>query len=232
MEISLEPKESMRIAAAAPLRNQVADRMRLAIAEGTFRAGERLLEKDLCERLGVSRTSVREALRQLESEGLVATVPNKGPIVATIDLKDAENIYETRAVLEGLLGRLFARRGSQEMMFRLKQAFDEMARAYGTRDLSQMVAAKSELYAVLIEGAANDVAAAALRAIHIRAMQFRAMSLSQPGRADKSLAEVRRFVEAIMAHDEDEAWSAGVEHVRNAGGATLQMFRDRLTASS
>lgn len=217
----------MRVAGAMPLRDKVADRMRLAISEGTFQPGERLLERHLCELLGVSRTSVREALRQLESEGLVLNLPNKGPTVSSIDSTNFENIYETRAVLEGLIGRLFARRAPEDMMERLKAAFERMANAYAVGVVSDMVAAKSDLYTVLLEGAANDVAAAALRAIHIRAMHLRALSLSQPGRADKSIEEVRRFIELITQRDEEGAWAAAVEHIRNAGAATLSTLQVR-----
>ena len=223
--ISQDSKDSLRVAVAMPLRDKVADRMRMAISEGTFRPGERLRERDVCELLGVSRTSVREALRQLESEGLVLNLPNKGPTVSSIDSTNFENIYETRAVLEGLIGRLFARRAPEKVMERLKAAFERMAEAYAVGVVPDMVAAKSDLYTVLLEGAANDVAAAALRAIHIRAMHLRALSLSQPGRADKSIQEVRRFIELIAKRDEEGAWAAAVEHIRNAGAATLKTLR-------
>lgn len=215
----------MRVSGAVPLRDKVADRMRLAISEGTFQPGERLRERDLCELLGVSRTSVREALRQLETEGLVLNLPNKGPAVSSIDTKNFENIYETRAVLEGLICRLFARRASDEAMNQLQEAFDRMSNAYAVGAVPDMAAAKSELYTVLLDGAANDVAAAALRSIHIRAMHLRTLSLSQPGRADKSIQEVRRFIELIKQRDEEGACAAAIEHIQNAGAATLKTLQ-------
>ena len=81
---------------AAPLRQSVTESIRYAIAVGHFKGGDRLPERSLCEMTGVSRTLVREALRQLESEGLIEVVPNRGPIVARITIKQAEDIYQVR----------------------------------------------------------------------------------------------------------------------------------------
>ena len=92
------------------LRQQVLDVLRNAILEARFKPGDRLIERELCELTGVSRTSVREALRHLESEGLVRNIPNKGPTVATVGLEEAQQIYEMREALEGQAGRLFAQR--------------------------------------------------------------------------------------------------------------------------
>jgi DNA-binding GntR family transcriptional regulator len=83
------------------LRRQVENALREAIMSGRFHPGQRLIERELCENLGVSRTSIREALRQLEAEKLICIVPHKGPTVASISLKEAEELYALRSVLEG-----------------------------------------------------------------------------------------------------------------------------------
>ena len=92
---------------AAPLRLQVLDGLRRAIIEGRLAPGARLTERELTEMMGVSRTVIREALRQLETEGLIANVPNKGPVVRALSLAEAKDLYTIRAVLEGLAARLF-----------------------------------------------------------------------------------------------------------------------------
>src|SRR5271167_1412107 len=92
---------------AAPLRKQVLDELRQSIISGRLSPGERLVERELISMMGVSRTVIREALRQLESEGLVAIIPNKGPIVRTLTWEEAQDLYAIRAVLEGLAARLF-----------------------------------------------------------------------------------------------------------------------------
>src|SRR3954471_5166376 len=104
---------SMRVApVAAPVRSQVVETLRTAITSGRFAPGQRLVEKDLCDLLGVSRPSVREALRELESEGLINTIPNRGPLVSMLSARDAASIYEVRGVLEALAAKLFAQHAS------------------------------------------------------------------------------------------------------------------------
>lgn len=111
-------------AAAAPLRQQVVSAVRDAVAEGRYLPGERLVERELCELMGVSRTCLREALRELENDGIVTSVPNRGVIVSTIGLRDAREIYEMRAMLEGLLAERFARMASSAQLTALEQAVD------------------------------------------------------------------------------------------------------------
>lgn len=93
---------------AAPVREQVGSQLRQAIVSGQLAPGTRLIERELCTLLGVSRTSLREALRHLEGDGLVTNIPHKGMVVSTITWEEAEEIYEVRAVVEGLAGRLCA----------------------------------------------------------------------------------------------------------------------------
>src|SRR5208282_2451097 len=95
-----------------PLRNRVVERLRVAIREQLLPEGSRLVERQLCEMLGVSRTLVREALRQLEAEGLVTIIPHRGPSVARLDRATVKGIYEVRGVLEALAGRLFVERAT------------------------------------------------------------------------------------------------------------------------
>ena len=103
--------DSFKVArVAAPLRQSVIASLRSAIAAGRFKAGDRLTERDVCEMTGVSRTLVREAFRQLESEGLITVVPNRGPVVSRVTPEQAEGIYQVRRVLEGLASESSRRR--------------------------------------------------------------------------------------------------------------------------
>src|SRR6188768_4396301 len=92
---------------AAPLREQVIGALRAAILDFRLAPGQRLVERELIEQLGVSRTTVREALRELTSEGLVTVVPQKGAVVATPTLEDAIDLYDVRAALESLVVQRF-----------------------------------------------------------------------------------------------------------------------------
>src|ERR1700761_7225303 len=114
---------------AAPLRREIETRLRSAITGGRFQTGERLVERELCEMLGVSRPSLREALRQLEAEELVTLVPNRGPIVSEVSIDEAREIYEVRAMLEGLAARLFVRRASNADIAALRKALHELKKA-------------------------------------------------------------------------------------------------------
>src|SRR5688500_13786589 len=96
------------------VQQQAVERLRAAILAGVFKPGDRLVEADLCARLGVSRPSVREALRSLEAEGLVNIVPNRGPQIPVLTWQQAEEIYQVRALLEGEAAALCARRGARE----------------------------------------------------------------------------------------------------------------------
>ena len=89
----------------APIRTQVLDNLRLAIVERRLAPGQRLIERELVELTGVSRTSVREALRELAAEGLVTVIPNKGTVVTSVSAEEARQLYQVRSALEGLAGR-------------------------------------------------------------------------------------------------------------------------------
>src|ERR1700733_2859126 len=108
----MDPTEQVIASTAAPLRRRVEDALRQAIISGQFAPGDRLRERDLIELLKVSRTSLREALRQIEAEGLVALEPNRGPVVTTVTYEEVEEIYEVRSVLEAQACSGFAERGS------------------------------------------------------------------------------------------------------------------------
>ena len=109
MDKRAELQSTLRIEDVPTVRSRVAQKLREAIMSGTLKPGQRLVERELCEMTGVSRPSIREALRLLEADGLVTTVPHRGPVVSTISLDEAKQLYAARAVLEGFAGRECAR---------------------------------------------------------------------------------------------------------------------------
>ena len=206
---------------AAPVRQQVAASFRTAILNGRFQPGVRLMEKELCELTGASRTSVREALRQLETEGLVEVVPNKGPIVASISPEQARSIYEVRGALESLSGALFAKYASDEQMARLEVAVEQVANAYDRGDIGEILTTKDAFYAILLEGANNEIAASFLSMLQARISLLRRVSLSQPARLTASIEEIRAIMTALKKRDPDAAAAACRRHVENAADAAL-----------
>lgn len=216
---------SMRVQTLPGLREQVAERLRLAIATGKFPAGTRLIERELCEMMGVSRTSLREALRELQADGLITLQPNKGLSVTVVSEKTARSIYEVRAVLEGLAARQFARNATAAQMSALKQSVERLAEVYDNFSAESFIAAKTRFYDILLEGAGNEVAADMLRRIHTRVSQLRVVSLSSAERAQQSIRELRDFLDALEKRDEERAWQVCVAHVEAAAAAALKSIR-------
>jgi DNA-binding GntR family transcriptional regulator len=213
------------LVAAAPLRREIENRVRSAITEGRFQAGDRLIERELCEMLGVSRPSVREALRQLEAEELVALVPNRGPMVAAVSVNEAREIYEMRATLEGLAAQLFIRRAGKAEVARLREALRELSKAAPGRSSELLLDLKNKFYEILLNGCGNRVICRVLTQLHNRIRLLRAKTLA--GRTKTALVEIGRIVDAIERGDEQAAWRASVEHIERAAQVAIGALQKR-----
>ena len=209
------------VRSAAPLRHSVTENIRNAIAVGHFQPGERLPERELCEMIGVSRTLVREALRQLESEGLIHIIPHRGPVVATLSAAQAKGIYAVRTELEGLASELFAKRASDAQLSALKKAFDELKIALTKSDPIDRLKAKNYFYDCLVEGSGNEALGDTLRMLNSRVTLLRATSLKAAGRTKKSIEELERLMKALSSRDALAARKAAAIHVKNAAAAAL-----------
>jgi DNA-binding GntR family transcriptional regulator len=210
---------SMRIGrVAAPLREQVVDVLREAILDFRLKPGQRLIERELIEQTGVSRTTIREVLRQLAAEGLVTTIPQKGAIVVVPSAQEAADLYEVRASLEALAGRRFVRRASDQHVAQLRKAFKEIERLAKRRqpDIQALLGAKDRFYDVLLEGAGNSVIRSTLDTLRARVRVLRATSLTQPDRMGAMIEEIRAIVEAVEARDADAAAEACARHTNEA----------------
>jgi DNA-binding GntR family transcriptional regulator len=218
---------------AAPVREQVEARLHQAIVSGHFAPGARLIERELCHLLGVSRTSLREALRQLEGDGLVTNIPHKGIIVAAMTSKEAEEIYEVRAVVEGLAGRLCAERLTSTLQEALTTAMEQIEETLRTHNLAALAAAKAQFHHILLTGCGNHTAGVVLRSLHNRIASLRTLTLAQPGRAEASVAETRPILLAILANDGPAAYYACIAHVQQAAQvATAVLQRQQRPAPS
>jgi DNA-binding GntR family transcriptional regulator len=211
---------------AAPLRKQVIELLREAILGLEYGAGERLVERELCDRFGVSRTVIREALRHLEAEGLVALVANRGPVIATTTPDEARALYEVREALESLAAQLCAERASRAQKKELARALTQVAATYREDDLLPQLKAKDEFYRVLCDGADNPVIAMMLRTVQARVQMLRGMSLKVPGRTDESLKELERLVAAIDRGDGAAAHQLARQHVKRAAENALGRLSD------
>lgn len=213
---------SMRVAAiAAPVRSQVVETLRVAITSGRFTPGQRLVEKDLCDLMGVSRPSVREALRQLESEGLIVTIPNRGPLVSRLSARDAASIYEVRGALEALAAKLFAASASDRQIADLEASLERLEAAYATCDVEKIIETKKDFYDILLEGSGNSIIPSILSMMNARITQLRRVSLSSPKRAAASIREIRAVLKAIKHRDPEAAFKATLHHIEQAAKVAL-----------
>jgi GntR family transcriptional regulator, trigonelline degradation regulator len=213
---------------AAPLREQVSDLLRKEIVEMRLRPGQRLVERELIERIGVSRTTIREAIRHLAAEGLVTTIPQKGAIVASPSWKEAAEVYEVRALLEGAAAREFAERASENQLKALHRALRLVERR--AEDPRGLLHAKGHFYEVFFDGSGNATIRQIIEGLQARVAVLRAASLQVDGRAAQSVVEIRAIVEAIERRDPAAASDAAAFHVRQAARAAFTQIGEQTNA--
>ena len=213
---------------AAPLRQQAVERLRAAVISGRLAPGQRLVERELIDLMRVSRTVVREALRQLEAEGLIAMVPNKGPVVRELSEKEARELYRIRAVLEALAARLFVENADAAQLGALERGLAEVEKAYADGSADLVLQAKNTFYDLLFAGAASEVLSTMLASLHARIWRWRAVGLSHPRRSPQrsreAVAGLEALMEAIKRRDGDAADRLMREETNRAAVEVLRLI--------
>jgi GntR family transcriptional regulator, trigonelline degradation regulator len=213
---------------AAPLRRDVVDALRKAIIEGRLAPGARLTERELIDMTGVSRTVIREALRQLESESIVETIPNKGPIVRRLTRAEAEDLYLIRSVLEGLAARMFVARAKKKDIVALKEALDRTAAAYRDSTPDVILAVKNEFYNILFVGAGSETLSSMIGTLYARIWRWRALGLGHPqrspGRSKQSVSALRDLYQALKKRDAELAEKISRQEALNAAAEIMRIF--------
>ena len=228
------PETSMRVGrVAAPLRDQVLEIVRNAILDFRYKPGQRLIERELIEQIGVSRTTIREVLRELDAEGLVTTIPQRGAIVVVPTPEEAADLYDVRASLEALAARRFVERASEEHFSTLGAAVGGFEAAVGVgAGTLELLRAKDAIYDVLLDGAGSAAIRSILGGLQARVRMLRAASLSQPGRPQRALAEMHRLHDAVQARDGDAAAAACVAHIDAAATTGIDAVKASLALAS
>lgn len=213
------------------LRDIITDAIRRNILTGHLKPGSRLVEDRLAEEFGVSRNPVREALRSLETEGLVEVVPRRGALVASLSDDEMQEIGELRAALEGLSARLAARRVTEEMRRRIAEIVDRGDRAAAAGDADQLNQLNNEFHVFLAEAGRNRFLADFMRALRDRTHWMYLSSMSwRRGEAWREHASILR---AIADGDEELAAVLANRHVTNAAAAYAeQSAEDRRNAQA
>ena len=200
------------------LRGRVFQQIRENILSGKYKDGMELREIVLGEELGVSRTPVREALRQLELEGLVKIVPNKGAYVTSINAKDIKEIYKIRSMLEGLCARWATRYITDQQIDELEEVIylsEFYLRKKYDGKAAQVTEMDGKFHLILYQAANSRMLGHILRDFHKYVQVARTLSVQSEDRARKSIEEHKAILEAIKAKNEDEAERLANEHIMN-----------------
>jgi len=219
----------MQVQRHAPIREQVASILRNAILEMRLAPGQLLVERELCEMTSASRPSVREALRQLEGEGLVESQNGRGTLVSVASPELARHVYVVRAEIEGLAAELFTVHATDEERAQFAEAVDDLAATVARVDHDQhmeILRMKNVVYEILFRGAHNPVMQQMIETLQRRVNQLRALTLAQPGRAAASLAEIQEIRAAVQADDAAEARKRATSHVKKAAEIVLNALEE------
>jgi DNA-binding GntR family transcriptional regulator len=195
------------------------DRLRDEIVRGRLQPNERLIESDLARFLGVSRTVVRAALTRLEHEGLVEHERNRGSRVRFVELSEAVEIQEARAVLEGLAARLAAQRATPEDVESLRAILGDMQRLRQADDLIGVSDENAKLHRRLLEISGHATASRLIATLNSQIVRFQYRTILLPGRSELSAAEHAAIVDAIAAGDGDAAEDAMRAHLSHIADA-------------
>lgn len=213
---------------AAPLRQQVENALRQAIIDGRFRPGQRLTERELTDSMGVSRTLVREAFRQLESEGLITVIPNRGPIVRELSADEIQDLYAIRAVLEGLAARTFTEKADDKGLQLLGKAVADAIAAYRAGDPAGALEGKNRFYDILVDGAGSQSLSTMLATLHTRIRQWRAIGITHPQRSPTRSQEavdgMQEIWLAISRRDAAAAESATRDEARRGAAELMRLL--------
>jgi DNA-binding GntR family transcriptional regulator len=213
----------LRITEHPPLRrDQAFERLREAIITGHFAPGERLIERDLCEKMGVSRTSIREVLRRLEAEQLIQVEPRRGPVVARVTRKQVAEIYEVRALLEAALVRRFTQQASDEDIVALRRIYEDLRVVRQTENVPGIVDLTRRFTDHMMKVVDHELISDIHQKLIARISILRVLAISLPGRLEESARELAIVMEAIERRDADLAAQSLTTYVLNAADAALK----------
>jgi DNA-binding GntR family transcriptional regulator len=206
------------------LRGKVYRKLEKSILNGKYKTGDGLNESKLSHEMGVSRTPIREALRQLELDGLVKIFPHKGAVVLGVSKRDIEDIYTIRKLIEGLAVRWAIEKITDEEIKKLKELV-ELAEFYTNKnDMQYLERIDSNFHELIYEASKSNPLMHTLKNFHHYVQRARISSFKTPGRAQKSLKEHREILQAIIDKDADRADKLMCQHVNNAAENLLKSF--------
>lgn len=217
--------EPINLDSYQPLRETVCESIRDAIQKGILEPGERLMEVQLADELGISRTPVREAIRKLEQEGYVIMMPRRGTYVADVSVRDVKEIFEIRSALESLATGLAARRIEPEELEKLQDLLLEVQKHAKKNDIEKIVEADVAFHGLIYQVSRNERLVGIINNLREQLARFRTRSMSYPGRLEKTLDEHNEMFEAIADGDVSAARDAAERHMESAEKTLLKALK-------
>lgn len=204
----------MEINEYMPLRDIVFKTLRNAIITGELEPGERLMEIQLAEKMGVSRTPIREAMRKLELEGLIVMVPRKGAQVAEFTEKDIQDVLEIRAALEALAARLACQRMDERDFLKMQLAITEYSYAAKTKNVDEMMKQDVEFHDIICHATGNDKLIQMFTNLKEQVERYRVAYLKNTNKYSKVENEHLEILEALRNHDGHKAADLAIAHIQ------------------
>ena len=198
-----------------PLRELVYEELRNLILSGEIKPGTRMMEIELADSMGVSRTPIREAIRKLEKEGLVTIEPRKGAYVSTISMNDIVNILQIRGTLEGLAATLAATRIKEIELMKLKEASQAFDRAVEEGNTKEMISNDTLFHHIIVEASGNDLLIKMVTDLQKIILRFRYLYYKNFKRAEKMPPEHANILRAIETGSGETARSAAEFHINS-----------------
>lgn len=229
--MSREKLSPIRLEGYQPLRDMVFDVLMNAIMQGQLSPGERLLEVQLADEMGVSRTPVREAIRRLELEGFVVMVPRKGAYVAGLSIDDVESVYEIRTALETLAVRLAAQRMEAADYEQLDELAGKMQQTWQEGDVDNWVNLDARFHELLYTFSRNERLISMMSNIMEQLSRYRIISLANVEVRQNSLNEHQTLIEALKRRDSDAAADAAAHHIENTKQSLVNMLKAKFAAA-
>ena len=207
----------MRLKKHQTLREQIVSSLRDSIIKGELNPGQKLTEPELAEKLGISRTPIREAFRQLESEGFLTVIPRRGAVVSRITRKEINDFYDLKSLLEGYAARIAAEKITEKGIEKLRKINEQLAVLAEKDDVDAFFSKNDEFHNTFISYCGNEKLLEFHKHLVQRFMRFRLGALSVPGRLQASVKQHRAIIKALAEKDGPLAEAAVLEHALLSG---------------
>ncbi|QEK13276.1 GntR family transcriptional regulator [Crassaminicella thermophila] len=217
----------LRLQNYQPLRDVVFEHLRNAILNGNLKPSERLMEVQIAEQLGVSRTPVREAIRKLELEGLVVMIARKGAYVADVSVKDILDVLEVRSVLEGLAAALAAERITDEELEELELISNNFKKALENDDKEKMIEKDMQFHDKILRSTRNPKLIQIAQSLQEQVQRFRTTYFIEYNQLKTILSDHQEILEAISNREVEKAQKVAQKHVDDLE-STIMKFADKI----